>query len=87
VDTTASLQRLPLSDPLNGGFLIVNIHGLLFHERDSDIQEDAVFTMELLDGQNLDACGRRLDCQRQALKPLAYPLDPRGGGGVGRMLG
>jgi hypothetical protein len=39
----AALPRLPLSDPLNGGFLIVNIHGLLFHERDSDIQEDAAY--------------------------------------------
>src|SRR5438270_14094129 len=35
-----SASRLPANDPLNGGFLLVNNHGMVFHERDSDVQED-----------------------------------------------
>jgi hypothetical protein len=35
--------RISASDPLNGGFLVVNMHGLLFHERDFDLREDVAY--------------------------------------------
>jgi hypothetical protein len=36
----AATSHLSATDPLNGGFLIVNMHGMLFHPAVSDIQED-----------------------------------------------
>jgi len=39
----ASVQRIAAADPLNGGFLIVNNHGMLFHPELSDIQEDVAY--------------------------------------------
>jgi hypothetical protein len=35
---------LSVSDPLNGGYLIANMHGFLFHERMRDWQEDVNYT-------------------------------------------
>jgi hypothetical protein len=35
--------RLSATDPLNGGYLLVNNHGMLFHERNSDVQEDVSY--------------------------------------------
>ena len=34
---------LPVDDPLNGGFLVVNMHGMLFHPALSDIDEDVAY--------------------------------------------
>jgi hypothetical protein len=34
---------LSAADPLNGGFLIVNMHGMLFHPAASDIDEDVAY--------------------------------------------
>ena len=34
---------LPVDDPLNGGFLVVNMHGMLFHPALSDIDEDIAY--------------------------------------------
>ncbi len=39
----ASAPRLSTADPLNGGFLLVNNHGMLFHPQISDIQEDVAY--------------------------------------------
>jgi hypothetical protein len=36
----SSVGRLSPTDPLNGGDLIANMHGLLFHERQRDWEED-----------------------------------------------
>lgn len=46
-DTSASVAALPRRisavDPLNGGFLIVNQHGMLFHDLAADAQEDVAY--------------------------------------------
>src|SRR4051794_17357794 len=34
---------LPVDDPLNGSFLVVNMHGMLFHPALSDIDEDVAY--------------------------------------------
>jgi hypothetical protein len=42
-DTTrapVSAPRVSVADPLNGGFLVLNMHGMLFHPATSDIAED-----------------------------------------------
>jgi hypothetical protein len=36
----AIASRISATDPLNGGFLIANMHGMLFHPDTSDISED-----------------------------------------------
>src|SRR5579872_3067275 len=36
----ASSSRISAADPLNAGFLILNMHGMLFHPDTSDIAED-----------------------------------------------
>jgi hypothetical protein len=41
---------LPSGDPLNGGFLIVNMHGMLFHPLTSDIAEDVAYARWLGSG-------------------------------------
>src|SRR3954447_22527361 len=33
-------SRVSTNDPLNGGFLLLNMHGMLFHPATSDIVED-----------------------------------------------
>jgi hypothetical protein len=42
--------RISAVDPLNGGFLLVNMHGFLFHTLDSDIQEDVAYARWLGSG-------------------------------------
>jgi hypothetical protein len=39
----ASPSRIAVADPLNGGFLIANMHGMLFHPETSDISEDLTY--------------------------------------------
>ncbi|MBV9173180.1 MAG: hypothetical protein JOZ81_24200 [Chloroflexi bacterium] len=43
--TTAVLTspRIPPADPMNGGFLIANQHGMLFHDLADDAQEDIAY--------------------------------------------
>jgi hypothetical protein len=36
-------SRIPSTDPLNSGFLILNMHGMLFHPDVSDIDEDLAY--------------------------------------------
>ncbi|MBV9327577.1 MAG: hypothetical protein JO352_27865 [Chloroflexi bacterium] len=36
----ASASRISAADPLNGGFLVLNMHGMLFHPDTTDIGED-----------------------------------------------
>ena len=38
--TPAPTSRVSATDPLNGGFLVLNMHGMLFHPQTSDIGED-----------------------------------------------
>jgi hypothetical protein len=42
VDATV-VSRISATDPLNGGFLIANMHGMLFHPDTSDISEDLAY--------------------------------------------
>jgi hypothetical protein len=37
------VSRISASDPLNGGFLIANMHGMLFHPDTNDISEDLAY--------------------------------------------
>jgi hypothetical protein len=46
----ASAPRISAVDPLNGGFLLVNNHGMLFHPEMSDIQEDVAYARWLGSG-------------------------------------
>jgi hypothetical protein len=46
----ATPPRISAADPLNGGFLLVNMHGMLFHPLDSDIQEDVAYARWLGSG-------------------------------------
>jgi hypothetical protein len=46
----ASAPRIAAADPLNGGFLLVNNHGMLFHPELSDIQEDVAYARWLGSG-------------------------------------
>jgi hypothetical protein len=46
----APVSLISASDPLNGGFLIVNMHGMLFHPLDSDVQEDVAYARWLGSG-------------------------------------
>lgn len=39
----ATVPRISTIDPLNGGYLIVNMHGMLFHPGDADIAEDLTY--------------------------------------------
>jgi hypothetical protein len=41
--TVASAARISGTDPLNGGFLIANQHGMLFHDLADDAQEDVAY--------------------------------------------
>src|SRR5215471_19035222 len=42
--TDATLaSRISATDPLNGGFLIANMHGMLFHPDVNDISEDLAY--------------------------------------------
>ena len=42
--SSPSIQsRIPGADPLNGGFLLVNMHGMLFHPDLDDIDEDLAY--------------------------------------------
>ena len=41
---------LSAADPLNGGYLIVNMHGMLFHQASSDIDEDVAYARWLGSG-------------------------------------
>lgn len=38
-----SLSRISTADPLNGGFLLVNMHGMLFHPDLGDVEEDLAY--------------------------------------------
>src|SRR5262249_56494262 len=42
--------RLSTADPLNGGFLVVNMHGMLFHPAQSDLEEDISYARWLGSG-------------------------------------
>jgi len=44
------VSRIPTHDPLNGGFLVVNMHGFLFHPDDSDLEEDVAYARWLGSG-------------------------------------
>src|SRR5229473_5688877 len=46
----ASAARISAADPLNGGFVLVNNHGMLFHSELSDIQEDVSYARWLGSG-------------------------------------
>jgi hypothetical protein len=46
----AAAARISAADPLNGGFLLVNNHGMLFHSDVSDIQEDVAYARWLGSG-------------------------------------
>src|SRR5207237_1124431 len=48
--SAASAPRIATADPLNGGFLLVNNHGMLFHPELSDIQEDVAYARWLGSG-------------------------------------
>src|SRR5690348_7509530 len=39
----ALASRISVADPLNGGFLIANMHGMLFHPDTNDISEDMAY--------------------------------------------
>ncbi len=39
----ASLSLRASSYPLNGGFLLLNMHGLLFHEQARDFEENVAY--------------------------------------------
>ena len=41
---------LSAADPLNGGFLLVNMHGMLFHPAPSDLEEDVAYARWLGSG-------------------------------------
>jgi hypothetical protein len=43
VDAPVAVSRISTADPLNGGFLIANMHGMLFHPDTSDITEDLAY--------------------------------------------
>jgi len=43
-------SRLWASDPLNGGFLVANMHGFLFHPDNNDLQEDVAYARWLGSG-------------------------------------
>src|SRR5438105_1845265 len=45
-----SAPRISTTDPLNGGFLLVNNHGMLFHPQIGDIQEDVAYARWLGSG-------------------------------------
>src|SRR5262245_10333057 len=45
-----SRSRLSDGDPLNGGYLIVNMHGMLFHPDARDIDEDVAYARWLGSG-------------------------------------
>jgi hypothetical protein len=49
-DVTTGVSRLSNADPLNGGLVIVNMHGMLFHPDVSDIQEDVNYARWLGSG-------------------------------------
>src|SRR5216684_3213461 len=46
----ASTARISAADPLNGGFLLVNNHGMLFHPELGDVQEDVAYARWLGSG-------------------------------------
>src|SRR5712691_2363223 len=46
----AGAPHISAADPLNGGFLLVNNHGMLFHPELSDIQEDVAYARWLGSG-------------------------------------
>src|SRR5712691_135393 len=46
----AGAPHISAADPLNGGFLLVNNHGMLFHPELSDIQEDVSYARWLGSG-------------------------------------
>jgi len=48
--SAASASRLSNVDPLNGGSVLVNMHGMLFHPMLSDIQEDVTYARWLGSG-------------------------------------
>jgi len=50
VVTPAPQSRLSTADPLNGGGVVVNMHGMLFHPDLSDIQEDVTYARWLGSG-------------------------------------
>jgi hypothetical protein len=39
-NSSVAASRVSTNDPLNGGFLVLNMHGMLFHPATSDIAED-----------------------------------------------
>src|SRR5207244_5726506 len=47
---SATAPRISAAAPLNGGFLLVNMHGMLFHPLASDIQEDVAYARWLGSG-------------------------------------
>jgi hypothetical protein len=47
---SATAPRISAVDPLNGGFLLVNMHGMLFHPLDSDVEEDVAYARWLGSG-------------------------------------
>ncbi len=41
--SASSFSRISVVDPLNGGFLVVNMHGMLFHPDTSDVAADLAY--------------------------------------------
>jgi len=41
--SASSFSRISVLDPLNGGFLVVNMHGMLFHPDTSDVAADLAY--------------------------------------------
>jgi hypothetical protein len=48
--STEPVARIPANDALNGGFLIVNMHGFLFHPLHGDLEEDVAYARWLGSG-------------------------------------
>src|SRR5438270_11000369 len=75
-----SASRISAADPLNNGFLLLNMHGMLFHPEVSDIDEDIAYARWLGGGvirvfatdsnglQHWDGTQQRCDL-RDALAP------------------
>src|SRR5436190_6629754 len=47
---TNTRSALPTADPLNGGYLLLNMHGMLFHPLISDVAEDITYARWLGSG-------------------------------------
>ena len=79
--TAALASRISVADPLNGGFLLVNMHGMLFHPALSDIDEDVAYARWLgsgvirvfaTDNNGFAQLGRH--ARRQRASPRSRPM-------------